>query len=124
MMRVAVIDPLRVELMVPTALYGTLSPGDKVSDPSRTARRDAGDAVVRHVDQVLDAASNTFRVRLTLPNPDHRLPAGLRCKAELPVTAAAAAASAPSEAGAGVRPQAAGRRQVTGALRPPLFAVA
>ena len=32
------------------------------------------------VDQVLDAASNTFGVRLALPNPGLRLPAGIRCK--------------------------------------------
>ena len=47
-------------------------------------------ATVSHVDRVLDAASNSFRVRLTLPNPGHRLPAGLRCKADLPGAAPAA----------------------------------
>ena len=31
------------------------------------------------VDHVIDAASGTFRVRLELPNPDNRLPAGLKC---------------------------------------------
>ena len=41
-------------------------------------------ATVQHVDQVLDAASNSFRVRLSLPNPNNQLPAGLRCKAEVP----------------------------------------
>jgi hypothetical protein len=32
------------------------------------------------VDQVLDAASGTFGVRLALPNPERQLPAGIRCK--------------------------------------------
>ena len=36
-------------------------------------------ATVTIVDRVADAASGTFRVRLTLPNPGHDLPAGLRC---------------------------------------------
>jgi multidrug efflux pump subunit AcrA (membrane-fusion protein) len=36
-------------------------------------------AQVTHVDRVIDAASNTFRVRLSLPNPKQRLPAGVRC---------------------------------------------
>jgi multidrug efflux pump subunit AcrA (membrane-fusion protein) len=36
-------------------------------------------AQVTHVDRVIDAASNTFRVRLSLPNPQQRLPAGARC---------------------------------------------
>ena len=38
-------------------------------------------AKVTRVDRVLDAASNTFRARLELPNPDYAIPAGLRCKA-------------------------------------------
>ena len=41
-------------------------------------------ARVTRVDKVLDAASNTFRVRLALPNPGHKLPAGSRCKIDLP----------------------------------------
>ncbi|MFN0162035.1 MAG: hypothetical protein ACKVQQ_12450, partial [Burkholderiales bacterium] len=38
------------------------------------------------VDRVIDAASSTFRVRLELPNPDAKLPAGLRCKVDLGLT--------------------------------------
>jgi hypothetical protein len=34
------------------------------------------------VDRVLDAASGTFGVRLALPNPQQRLPAGIRCKVQ------------------------------------------
>lgn len=92
MLRVAVINPLRVELMVPTTLYGTLAPGDRVTIRPELPGVDAVTATVRHVDRVLDAASNSFRVRLTLPNPNYRLPAGLRCKADLPIPTAAAAA--------------------------------
>jgi multidrug efflux pump subunit AcrA (membrane-fusion protein) len=33
------------------------------------------------VDRVVDAASGTFGVRLEVPNPNYRLPAGLKCKA-------------------------------------------
>jgi RND family efflux transporter MFP subunit len=94
LMRVAVINPLRVELMVPTAHYGSLAAGDRVSIRPELPGVDTVVATVRHVDRVLDAASNTFRVRLTLPNPNNRLPAGLRCKAELPVVAQGPAAAA------------------------------
>ena len=90
MLRVAVIDPLRVELMVPTSQYGTLAAGDQVIVHPELPGVDAVTATVRSVDTVLDAASNSFRVRLTLPNPNYRLPAGLRCKADLPATQAAA----------------------------------
>jgi len=86
LMRVAVIDPLRVELMVPTSQYGALSPGDRVTIHPELPGVDTVVATVRHVDRVLDAASNSFRVRLSLPNPKNRLPAGLRCKADLPLT--------------------------------------
>jgi multidrug efflux pump subunit AcrA (membrane-fusion protein) len=40
------------------------------------------DAQVTVVDRVVDAASGTFGVRLALPNPDHRIPAGIRCQIE------------------------------------------
>ena len=89
LMRVAVINPLRVELMVPTAMYGSLAVGDRVAIRPELPGAEPVMAAVRHVDQVLDAASNTFRVRLTLPNPQLKLPAGLRCKADLPTVAGA-----------------------------------
>ena len=41
-------------------------------------------ARVKVVDQVVDAASGTFGVRLELPNPGYRLPAGLKCKVRFP----------------------------------------
>ncbi len=90
LLRVAVIDPLRVELMVPTAQYGNFKNGDQLTIRPELPGVDSVSASVRQVDRVLDAASNTFRVRLTLPNPRYALPAGLRCKADLPVTHAAA----------------------------------
>ncbi|WP_418316905.1 efflux RND transporter periplasmic adaptor subunit [Piscinibacter sakaiensis] len=101
LVRVAVIDPLRVELMVPTAQFGSLSVGDKVTVRPELPGVESVVATVKFVDRVLDAASNSFRVRLTLPNPNNKLPAGLRCKADLPGQQAAvvpAAASAPAVA--------------------------
>jgi membrane fusion protein (multidrug efflux system) len=41
-------------------------------------------AEVKIVDRVIDAASGTFGVRLELPNPNHRLQAGLKCKVIFP----------------------------------------
>jgi len=37
-------------------------------------------ANVTVVDQIIDAASGTFGVRLTLPNPKNTIPVGLKCK--------------------------------------------
>lgn len=95
LMRVAVIDPLRVELMVPTALYGKLAAGDSLTIRPELPGANAVVARIKHVDRVMDAASNTFRVRLTLPNPNNALPAGLRCKADLPGLDVPASAQAP-----------------------------
>jgi RND family efflux transporter MFP subunit len=81
--RVATVDPLRVELVVPAALYGTVAAGSVLTVmpdlPAATPRQ----AKVTLVDSVIDGPSNTFRVRLELPNPNYELPAGLRCKVDL-----------------------------------------
>ncbi|MEP7282101.1 MAG: efflux RND transporter periplasmic adaptor subunit [Rubrivivax sp.] len=108
LLRLAVIDPLRVELMVPTAQYGAIRVGDELTIRPELPGVEPVSATVRHVDRVLDAASNSFRVRLSLPNPSNRLPAGLRCKADLPV-AAAAPASAPRFVPTSTSPQAVNR---------------
>ncbi len=92
-MRVANIDPLRVSLMVPITQYGQVKLGDHLAIHPDLPGVGTVSATVQYVDKVVDAASNTFRVRLTLPNPDHRLPAGLRCKADWPVASAGGTAA-------------------------------
>ncbi len=84
MVRIAVIDPLRVELLVPTALFGSLAKGDQIAVMPELPGAESVTATVQQVDKVFDAASNSFRVRLSLPNPGNKLPAGLRCKADVP----------------------------------------
>ena len=82
-LRIASVDPLRVDVLVPAVAFGQVEPGQKATVVPELLNRDERIAIVKGVDRVIDAASNTFRVRLELPNPDGRLPAGLRCKAEL-----------------------------------------
>jgi hypothetical protein len=41
-------------------------------------------ATVSVIDNVLDAASDTFGVRLLLANPKHEMPAGVNCTATFP----------------------------------------
>ena len=50
------------------------------------------------VDRVIDAASNTFRVRAELPNANSAIPSGLRCRAEIAGVAAALAPPASRDA--------------------------
>jgi RND family efflux transporter MFP subunit len=83
MLRLAAIDPLRVDVLVPAAAFGQVSVGMLGRVVPELLQRSAHTATVKTVDRVIDAASNTFRVRLELPNPGHTLPAGLRCKVNL-----------------------------------------
>jgi RND family efflux transporter MFP subunit len=80
--RIAQIDPLRVEVIVPAAMFGSIRVGSTASIKPDLAAVPAQTATVTLVDRVVDAASNTFRIRLRLPNPDYNIPAGLRCKAD------------------------------------------
>ena len=82
-LRIASIDPLRVDVLVPAAAFGQVEPGRRANVVPELFNRSTHVAVVKTVDRVIDAASNTFRVRLELPNPTGALPAGLRCKIDL-----------------------------------------
>ena len=78
-MTIASIDPLHVEVYLPLERYGEVKVDDvldvRLKQPIGTTRR----AKVTVVDPVIDAASDTFGVRLNLPNSDRKIPAGSRC---------------------------------------------
>jgi RND family efflux transporter MFP subunit len=76
----AQIDPLHVEVFVSISYYGRIHIGSKAEVRPDQPVGGVYTAVVTVVDQVLDAASGTFGVRLALPNPDLLLPAGIPCK--------------------------------------------
>ena len=82
LLRVAKVDPLRVEVIMPSAVFGMIPVGTTARIVPEMPNASALDAKVTLVDKMLDAPSNTFRVRLKLPNPSGVIPAGLRCKAE------------------------------------------
>jgi len=82
MVRVAVIDPLRVLVVAPSSMYGRIQMDATASIIPELASTTAVSARVILIDKVLDSASNTFRVTLKLPNPGNTLPAGLRCRAD------------------------------------------
>jgi RND family efflux transporter MFP subunit len=76
----AQVDVLRVEVIVPIAYYSRISQGSKARVLPEPPIGGSYGATVIVVDRVLDAASGTFGVRLTLANDDLRLPAGIRCR--------------------------------------------
>jgi RND family efflux transporter MFP subunit len=81
--RVAAVDPLRVEVVVPALQFNKIQTGMIATVTPDLPNAGERKAKVTLVDHIVDAASNTFRVRLELPNPDNALPAGLRCKVAL-----------------------------------------
>jgi cobalt-zinc-cadmium efflux system membrane fusion protein len=82
--RIAKTNPLRVEMVISATSYGTITRGMQLSVAPQLPNMQALDATVTLVDKLIDGASNTFRVRAEIKNPDSEIPAGLRCKVELP----------------------------------------
>lgn len=78
--KVAQIDPLRVEVVAPAHRFNTIKPGGSARVTPELGGTLEQNARIVLVDPVVDAASNTFRVRLELPNPGNTIPSGLRCK--------------------------------------------
>lgn len=79
-LRVAQLNPLHVEVFVPVEQLGEIRPGMRADVWSDAVTGSDWDAKVSRVDRVADVASGTYGVRLVLPNPDYRVPAGLRCQ--------------------------------------------
>lgn len=82
--RVARLDPLHVEVIVPIdyldRITGGMAAAVTLDAPGFQARPLA--ATVRRIDSVADAASATYGVRLLLPNPALTIPSGVRCSVD------------------------------------------
>src|SRR5262245_10243344 len=81
-LKLAEIDPLHVEVILPIREYGKVKPKQRASVMPEQPVGGRYDTTVKIVDKVVDAASGTFGVRLELPNKDFTLPAGVRCKVQ------------------------------------------
>lgn len=78
--RLAQIDPLNVEVILPVEMLDDVKKGMKARVIPEEPMNAVFTAKVIIVDKVVDAASGTFGVRLELPNPDYRITPGLKCK--------------------------------------------
>ncbi len=76
-LRLAELDTLYVESYFPTSERSKLTPGDRLTVTLEDGR--TRQATLDVIDPVLDAATGTFGLRLTLPNPDGSILAGARC---------------------------------------------
>ena len=79
-LRLAQIDPLGVEIVLPAASFGSIAPGTKAAVIPEIPGDEVHMGVVALVDRVVDAASGTFGARLELANPDGAIPSGLHCQ--------------------------------------------
>jgi RND family efflux transporter MFP subunit len=77
---VARLDPLHVETYLPVATYGQVHVGTVAKVRPNPPIGGSYDATAIVVDRVFDPSSSTYGVRLQLPNPEHTLPGGQRCK--------------------------------------------
>ena len=79
-MKIVEVDPLNVELVLPVSRFGSIKTGQRAEV---FPEEPVGGTYVAHVeiaDPMVDAASGTFGVRLRLPNPGNRVPAGVKCR--------------------------------------------
>ncbi len=78
-MKLAQINPLRVELIAPTEYFGLIQKDMEVKIyPERPANK-IFKATVTVVDQLIDPASGSFTIRMSLPNPGDELVGGVNC---------------------------------------------
>ncbi len=81
-MKLAQINPLRVEVFAPISLLGKLKTGMRADVHPEGKGQPVHQAKIMVVDKVVDSASGTFGVRLEMPNPNNAISAGLACSVE------------------------------------------
>jgi RND family efflux transporter MFP subunit len=80
-LKLAQVEPLRVEVVLPLAAYRKLKKGAS-AEVTPEGLGGHYSATVTVIDSVFDSASGTFGVRLELPNAAGQLPAGIRCRVD------------------------------------------
>lgn len=84
-LKLAKTNPLYVEVVLPASSLGNINVGDKARIKPNIEGLEEFSARVKVVDPIVDAASATLGIRLEVPNPDQKIPAGISCQAELQV---------------------------------------
>lgn len=79
-LKIASIDPLKVEVIVSARKYGSIRKGMRAEIRPEAPVGGLYYGKVTIVDKVIDPASSTFGVRVELANPGFRLPSGLKCR--------------------------------------------
>jgi RND family efflux transporter MFP subunit len=82
--KVVKIDPLRVIIVAPASLYGSVDKDMSLVVTPLLAKTSHLQAKVTLVDKLIDGASNTFRIQAEIPNQKSLIPSGIRCTVQLP----------------------------------------
>lgn len=84
--KVVTTHPLLVDVIVPAEHFNTFEKGQVFDVTPQLPGFGAHEATVKIIDRMIDAASNTFRITLELPNKDQSIPPGARCQANLGIS--------------------------------------
>lgn len=76
-------DPLYVDAYLPTDLWSATQVGATARIGLERPAQVTLEGRIVVVDSVFDTASDTFGIRVELPNPDNGIPGGQRCRLEL-----------------------------------------
>lgn len=79
----ATLDPLHVDLLLPSHYFGQILLKQQLMIKPDSEGIEARSAKVIIVDPLIDSASSTFRVQLLMSNPSNKIPAGIRCSAQV-----------------------------------------
>lgn len=82
------VDPLYVDVALPVSLMGKVQAGTPATIEVDAPGVKPVQTTVTRADQVIDPTSNTFSVRIVLPNPKDAIPAGSKCRAQFGMPAA------------------------------------
>ncbi len=118
-LRIAQLDPLRVEVIVPAALHKDIRKGMRVEVRPESEPGQLYLATVHVIDPMADPASGTLGVRLELPNPERRFLGGLKCKSRFLTTAKSTAPAQIKTSIRGGEPKHSAHRKATPQARAP-----
>lgn len=85
-LKLAQLNPLRVYVILPMSAFGKVTSGMKVNVNPELPIGGQYLGSVNIIDRIVDSASGTFGVFLKVPNPKLDVPAGVKCRAEFPIT--------------------------------------
>lgn len=80
LLSIAQVNPLKVSVLLPIEYYEHIRTGMTADITMASPRERRFTAKVDVVDRVMNAASETFGVRLRLENPEGKIPSGVKCK--------------------------------------------